>query len=121
MNKKIKKKWLAALRSGKYKQAKGKLRRSIPNTSQYKHCCLGVLCDIYRKETGKGEFNSTGHYVIDGEYGYGILPEAVRDWAGLTRSNPEVKYGGGNMCIASVNDMEKVGFERIADLIEESL
>lgn len=40
MNKKIKKLWLKALRSGEYKQ--GKLALRIKN----KYCCLGVLCDI---------------------------------------------------------------------------
>ena len=51
----VKTKWLDALRSGKYKQGRGILRR--PDGS---FCCLGVLCDIidpngwdeYKVETG---------------------------------------------------------------------
>lgn len=42
MDKKLKAEWVAALRSGKYKQAKGKLLN--PKTGGM--CCLGVLCHI---------------------------------------------------------------------------
>lgn len=45
MNKRIKAKWLKALRSGKYKQGTGILRRVDLETAQYKYCCLGVLAD----------------------------------------------------------------------------
>ena len=41
MNKELKDKWIAALRSGKYKQAKKRLR-----TGEDSFCCLGVLCDV---------------------------------------------------------------------------
>lgn len=40
MNKDIKKKWINALRSGKYKQGSGWL------LEDNKYCCLGVLSDI---------------------------------------------------------------------------
>lgn len=35
--------WVADLRSGEYKQAKGVLCRLNPDGSVYGHCCLGVL------------------------------------------------------------------------------
>ena len=41
MNKKLKKEWIKALRSNKYKQGMGVLK-SRGNF----YCCLGVLCDI---------------------------------------------------------------------------
>jgi hypothetical protein len=47
MNRELKSRWVAALRSGDYKQARERLRR---NGS---HCCLGVLCDLFAKEGGK--------------------------------------------------------------------
>lgn len=40
MNPEIKTKWIAALRSGSYKQTTGVLRDSRG------YCCLGVLCDV---------------------------------------------------------------------------
>lgn len=45
MDKEIKDKWLAALKSGKYEQGQGRLRSSAD-----KYCCFGVLCDILGKE-----------------------------------------------------------------------
>lgn len=41
MDKKLKTKWLRALRSGKYKQARGAMRVRDGKTVLY--CCLGVL------------------------------------------------------------------------------
>lgn len=41
MNKEVKAKWVAALRSGEYKQGKGRLK-NINN----EYCCLGVLCAL---------------------------------------------------------------------------
>jgi hypothetical protein len=51
MNKTIKKKWIEALESDKYRKGKGRLKS---NDGSY--CCLGVLCDIL----DKGEW--THHY-----------------------------------------------------------
>ena len=79
--------WMDALRSGKYEQGKGALRRDG------KFCCLGVLCDVYRKETGDGmwvdgygngnSFN-TGYFNT----GYGghfvaFPPLEVYNWLGI--------------------------------------
>ena len=41
MNQDIKGRWIAALRSGKYKQHPGVLR-----SGENEFCCLGVLCDV---------------------------------------------------------------------------
>ena len=43
MNKKLKEKWIAALESGKYKQAKGRLCKPKMKEKGYNYCCLGVL------------------------------------------------------------------------------
>lgn len=37
-----KKKWIEALRSGKYSQG----RHTLKNSYDMEYCCLGVLCDI---------------------------------------------------------------------------
>lgn len=44
MNQKIKKKWVKALRSGKYKQGTEALKFTYDGEAEF--CCLGVLCDI---------------------------------------------------------------------------
>jgi hypothetical protein len=47
---KVKKKWLEALRSGDYKQAQGVLGTVSKKTNEpIAYCCLGVLCDIFRR------------------------------------------------------------------------
>ena len=51
MKKRVKKLWVEALRSGGYKQGRKRLRYGDT------YCCLGVLCDLYRKETGEGKWN----------------------------------------------------------------
>ena len=64
MNQDIKKKWIAALRSGKYKQAQKVLR-----AGEDRFCCLGVLCDVvdssrwdgnaYHDDCGRGRESIT--------------------------------------------------------------
>jgi len=55
----IKKKWLAALRSGKYKKGVGRLR------TEDKFCCLGVLADVCRK---RWYHTTTLNYYLKGRY-----------------------------------------------------
>lgn len=120
MNPDVKTKWLEALRSGEYKQARGQL--------QHKHgfCCLGVLCDIYAKE-GKGSWEKT-FYQMDG-----LPPDVIKDWAGLAQHDPIVDFkvpglasmGGVEatepVFISALNDAMKLSFLEIADKIEASL
>lgn len=46
MDKKMKARWVKALRSGKYRQACGVLRTSPNPEGQRKFCCLAVLCEV---------------------------------------------------------------------------
>ena len=53
MDRTIRDKWVAALRSGKYKQGRGALRvaggsynHEAPESNEDRFCCLGVLCDV---------------------------------------------------------------------------
>lgn len=46
MKKEIADRWVAALESGEYKQGQRRLRCND------EYCSLGVLCDLYSKETG---------------------------------------------------------------------
>jgi hypothetical protein len=45
MNAQVKAEWVAALRSGKYQQGKGALKRKKRNGVIH-HCCLGVLLEV---------------------------------------------------------------------------
>src|SRR5690348_18296721 len=82
MNQEIKKKWVKALRSGEYKQGTSLLYNSANET----YCCLGVLCDLYTKET-KIEYRKDGEIKE-------ILPNEVIKWAGLEDNDPMINMGG---------------------------
>jgi hypothetical protein len=97
MKKTVKKKWVEALRSGKYRQGRGYLRSTVRTSAVDGgggYCCLGVLCDIYRKETGKGKWRRASYgetYSFEADGGQRsdcFPPQAVIEWAGLELDNP---------------------------------
>ena len=55
VNKAVIKRWVKALRSGKYKQGLGALK-ATDSEGKPRYCCLGVLCDLHAKKT-KGAFS----------------------------------------------------------------
>jgi hypothetical protein len=117
MKESVKKKWLQALRSGKYKQTTACLQ------DEAGFCCLGVLCDLYAKETkaaswqydenGSIEVFNTGSVrgPLGGRYD-AYPPTAVYTWAGLHHSTAKR--------LAVIND-ESCSFDPSADYIEERL
>lgn len=132
MNKEIKAKWIAALTSGEYTQGKDYLNRNG------KFCCLGVLCDLYRKETGMGEWIVAGGDGLnafvtpnDQEY-FPAISESIRlthldvvAWSDIGDRNPAgLPMKGISECrtasLASLNDCG-IPFGDIAKLIEEYL
>jgi len=125
MNKTIKKAWLEALRSGKYKQGFGELK------TKEGYCCLGVLCDLYTKskegKENKAKFvrkgilkNKRYSFIENGIAERFVTPESVMRWAGLKSNNPHAGEEGG-MSLAGWNDNSEIGFEGIADKIEKHL
>ena len=113
MNKRIKAKWLKALRSGKYKQGKGRLKSTKGKAVRY--CCLGVLCDILDQKKWSTE---PGAAMIDGRFpsfwckNEYSLPDAVKKRLALSASKQETLIG--------LNDSGK-RFSTIANYIEENL
>lgn len=111
----VKKKWITALKSGKYVQSQHALR----NTSGY--CCLGVLCDIYRKTKKKKGVCWTKSYEFKktflGETNY--LPKEVRKWAGM---ESELVFSTSiERNLARMNDADMQSFNKIADYINSNL
>lgn len=114
MNAEIKTKWLSALRGGEYKQARGVLKQRADSG----FCCLGVLCDLYRKEHPDSSWGERGQFLIgDAEDVFGYLPDSVINWAGLDEENPSL---GEGETLASAND-HGTTFTQIADIIEAEL
>jgi hypothetical protein len=115
MNHQVKQLWLEALRSGEYEQG------TVVLKSKNAFCCLGVLCDIHRKVTSNGQWRPvSGHsfYAYDtGGIGCHLPPRDVVSWAELDADNPYVGVGQ----ISCINDVDRLSFLEIADLIEKHL
>ena len=115
MNKKIKAKWIAALRSGKYIQGRRRLRISGYMGAD-KFCCLGVLCNLHAEahpriaqaQTSPREY--LGHSAM--------LPPKVMQWAGLRPGfGEDIVFGS---FLAGMND-SGMDFNQIADVIDTQL
>jgi hypothetical protein len=110
----VRDKWAARLESGRYEQAAGALRRGDS------YCCLGVLCDLYKAETGDGEWavvDGTYYFTATGGRNSSALPIPVRDWAGLDDTNPRLTDGDDGWA-AYLND-HKLRFPQIAELVRK--
>lgn len=114
MKPEIKAQWVAALRSGEYKQGERRLR------TKDQFCCLGVLCDLHAKATdGAWNLDQRGIGVYNDAVS--MLPGDVISWAGLDRNDPIVMMDNHGRELSCLNDIEKLPFPAIADLIEEQL
>jgi hypothetical protein len=91
MNKELKAKWIAALRSGKYKQGRSRLKHSG------RHCCLGVLCEVAGYQPARHEVDLTLNPIGDA-----IPIDAQND-------------------LIELNDARRASFADIAVYIEENL
>jgi len=110
MNKEIKKLWLEALRSGKYKQGRGQLH----NPSENVFCCLGVLCDIVDKNNiykPERMIRQNDFELFDSLYG--ILSTPMQKITGL-----DMRIGKD---LYKMNDRQRKSFTEIADYIEKAL
>ena len=107
------KKWVAALRSGKYRQGRGALCRDDS------FCCLGVACDVYQKEVGGMQVRQVANMVqFNGETG--VLPKVVRLWLGTFDENPDLVGADTNTCPLAARNDRGESFESLADLIEKN-
>lgn len=105
----LKAKWVEALRSGKYKQGKGRLRDTDDN-----FCCLGVLWDVY---SGEWVQDANGKWCTpEREYGYFETADVP---GGLSSDTQEKLYSMND----GKNDFQgdPKDFAQIADWIEENL
>lgn len=101
----LRKKWVAVLRSGQYKQTMGALK------TDKGYCCLGVLCEVAGLLPHK-QLNYT--WTFEGCTNY--LPWSVVTKAGFDSENATFN----NISLAQLND-DGQSFEYIADFIEANL
>jgi hypothetical protein len=118
------KKWIAALRSGKYQQSQFRLTRLDTEGNVIGHCCLGVACELAIQNGVPLEVNTEeSELLIEGpltkvkarSYNQmsSFLPKSVWEWLGLQSCNGMHQADS----LSSMNDSGKT-FEEIATLIE---
>jgi hypothetical protein len=93
MKESLKKKWVAALRSGRYRQGYGRLQ-----TWDGSNCCLGVLCRVAHLKFDKSQLD---------------LSYDQFEKCGL-RARTQKK-------LITMNDLERMTFEEIASYISRNL
>lgn len=150
MDERVKKLWTGALRGevldpttqAPYCQAQGALK--VGDCM----CCLGVLSDLYRADTGEGRWDRDNQFVyelaeedIDQDdpeahavgYEDSDLPYVVAAWAGLDDdTNPDLQnkdgqvhsaaeWNDGNVNKGRLDHREPASFAEIADMIDSTL
>ena len=113
MNKELTDKWVAALRSGEFKQTRGRLCHEDPETKERSYCCLGVACTLI-EGLEYSEPEPDGGVAIDGWVG--SLPGSVSHAFDIDATG-KVRWDGGSL--ASMND-SGFTFDQIADVIDEN-
>ena len=119
MKKEVMKKWVKALRSGKYKRGSGWLKQDTP--TGVRHCCLGVLCEITPGVTWRKKGELSRIYVANSGEGEDTmsLPYEVKQYAGMDTSFGYIKGRRGKDSLDDINDSGKYSFNQIADIIEK--
>ncbi len=109
------KKWVKALRSGKYKQGQGLLE-----TLDGKNCCLGVLCKVagIRKIKRRAPLGRVHSIVFGGKKNpsIGTLSQSEMKRVGMVSCDGKLPNVADSL--ASLNDSGKT-FKQIAKLIEK--
>jgi hypothetical protein len=123
INPEVKRKWVAALRSGEYRQGEGALH-NLDTDGNHRFCCLGVLTDLAIKDGVVEDWalGNKANLQCEGQVAY--LPEPVAIWAVgdplLALCDFHVEVAGEHNTLAGCND-DGYTFEQIADIIEEQL
>jgi len=131
MKQNIMKKWVKALRSGKYKQGKHTLKQ-YNSKGQAQHCCLGVLCELYNDEQKKNKKKTLSEEVLydhkDFPYGFtkfgenkffsscSVLPYEVMKWAEMKTSVGILPELPDNLADQNDNGAK---FKTISNIIEK--
>ena len=127
MKKEVAKKWVKALRSGKYKQGDGCLKQTNLKKNKTYHCCLGVLCELYNEQMSKSKKRKLSdtvdkHGLHSFDKDIEVLPNSVKEWAGLFgKTGKFTDVVPSNNDYTSLTEMNDLGcsFKMIANTIEK--
>lgn len=118
------KRWVAALRSGKYPQTKGLLQRTVNYSDEVPagFCCLGVAESLFNYENARVDSNGAVYYrstagpMVNED---ACLTLGTMDKLGLNESGPYIQLPGGKfVSLVLMNDHHKLSFAGIANAIE---
>jgi len=115
MKKVIANKWIKALRSDEYNQGIEQLCKETEGGDYF--CCLGILAELYCKETGAVWKSTNGNLTIHDSLVY--IPIQVSDWAGMASFTGA--YKKRSRVLTDDNDGEgnkRKSFKQIANIIE---
>jgi hypothetical protein len=125
MNPDVRRKWVTALKSGKYVKCTSRMHAVVNGTHQF--CALGVLCDIAEKEgitriTHTVDLGDGMHSVAYDDH-FTMLPRKVMAWAGLDKQMPTILFRDDDgdqqiISVAQMNDALMLSFNEIAELID---
>ena len=125
MKRKKARKWIKALKSGKYEQGLGCMKRD--RDGRVTHCPLGVLCELAIKDgvDVKTDRYTTAYcseqnvhvHTFDGNAD--VLPGKVVEWAGLCSCNGTVFSRLSPVSLIELNDELKWSFKDIAGYIDD--
>jgi hypothetical protein len=140
MKPEIRDRWTAALRSGEYEQG------CLYLLNHNKYCCLGVLNDLYAKDTEGAVWASISdmhpwfpedtpenpeHLVVNNERLLNFIPLSIAEWAGFTEEDFEAltppspghpaTLNTMSWAFVNMNDRDHKTFAEIADVIEGKL
>lgn len=122
MDQEVKKKWVDALRSGRYEQG-----TEVLHTASGRFCCLGVLCDIAvqegiipEPELDEAASRNRYRYGDNISQGAQLPPPEVVKWAGWQNECPNVEdVEKGWIELTVLNDDHGLTFTQIADIVEK--
>ena len=105
--------FVEALLSGEYEQGRGRLKLITPEG--VKHCCLGVACEVALQNGVELEVETSSEGVVFFDQTSLYLPEAMREWLGLSPGpkSYSLLLGANNSAIR-MNDTIGTSFEEIA-------
>lgn len=109
LTKEVKDKWVAALRSGDYRQGKHRLKQIDGS-----YCCLGVLQIVTDGKVENIPGYDVSRYMPSDSYKLRVFGDADAELA--------VLFGlMGEVSLSELNDDRHLSFDKIADLIEEQV
>lgn len=94
--------WVAALRSGEYRQGNSYLKYISPFTHEFSYCCLGVACDLFAERAGVIRGNM-GENVGDFDDSTQYMSNTMIAFLGVEGSSDGEYGNNGELCWTGVN------------------